>query len=327
MAKVGQEKMYFFFDEIQLVAEWEYLINSLRVDVNADIYLTGSNSSILSGELATLLTGRYYQVKVYPFSFAEYLELKEIDAADSGKVAQSFREYALEGGMSSVIGQSIPETLKLEQLSNLYDSIMLRDVAQRSGGGNQQLVRMLTMVLLDSITSEVNVSKLTNRLKNAGFNITTSRFREYVRLLEDAFLFHRVIQLNLRGAQRLRANDKFYVADNGLWYAQVGGANSDIGKLLDNIVCLELCRRGYDIHFGVIDGVEIDFVAEKAGQRLYIQVAQELPADSTRETDNLLKIPDKYPKLLITGSDTGVREINSIPVMPIYDWLLGEVSD
>lgn len=201
---------------------------------------------------------------------------------------------------------------------------MLRDVSQRSGEGNQQLLKMLTLVMLDSISSEVSVSKLVNRLKDAGFNINTTRFRNYVGLLEQAYLFISVPRLNLRGSQRLRSNDKFYVIDNGLWHSQVGDAGTNIGSQLENIVCLELMRRGFDVKYGEIDGKKIDFVAEKRGQRQYVQVTQQIPENSEREVANLVAIPDGYPKLLITGEDLGVKQIDGVPVVPIYEWLLSE---
>jgi predicted AAA+ superfamily ATPase len=322
MAKIPVGHVYLFFDEVQLVDQWEYLINSLLVDVDADIYVTGSNAALLSGELATLLTGRYYRVEVYPFSFAEYLALKEINLQDKVAIVQAFDKFALDGGMPGVIWQDMDEILIQDQLSDLYDSIMLRDVSQRIGMNNGQLMHMLTLVMLDSITSEVNVSKLVNRLKASGYSITTGRFREYVQYLEQAYLFYRIPEINIRGSQRIRSNDKFYVVDNGLWRSQVGDRKSNIGNRLENIVCLELLRRGYTVRYGKIDGKEVDFVAEKRGERLYIQVTQQLPENSTREVDNLLDIRDTFPKLLLTGVDTGVSDIQSVPVKPVYEWLL-----
>lgn len=318
------KKLYFFFDEIQLVSQWQMIVNSLRVDLPSDIYITGSNASILSGELATLLSGRYVQINVYPFSFAEFVELKEIDTSSVTSMRDAYLEYREFGGMPSILDANLSENQRFEYLSNLYDSIMLRDVSQRSGEGNQQLLKMLTLVMLDSISSEVSVSKLVNRLKDAGFNINTTRFRNYVGLLEQAYLFISVPRLNLRGSQRLRSNDKFYVIDNGLWHSQVGDAGTNIGSQLENIVCLELMRRGFDVKYGEIDGKEIDFVAEKRGQRQYVQVTQQIPENSEREVANLVAIPDGYPKLLITGEDLGVKQIDGVPVVPIYEWLLSE---
>ena len=324
MARQNGKKLYFFFDEVQLVDRWQAVINSLRVDLPSDIYITGSNASILSGELATLLSGRYVQVDVYPFSFAEFITLKEIDATNKQQVKQAYLEYREFGGMPSVLDAQVTVDNRYDYLSTLYDSIMLRDVSQRSGEGNQQLLKMLTMVMLGSISSEVNVTKLVNRLKAAGYSITSTRFREYVGLLEQAYLFYKIPQVNIRGSQRLRANDKYYVVDNGLWHSQVGEVLTNVGSQLENIVCLELLRRGYDVKFGSIDGKEVDFVAEKRGERQYIQVTQQMPENSNREIQNLIDVPGGYTKLLITGEEMTDRRIEGIPVVPIYEWLLTE---
>jgi predicted AAA+ superfamily ATPase len=317
------QKNYFIFDEIQLVDDWQIIVNSLRVDFDADIYLTGSNASILSGELATLLSGRYIKIDMMPLSFKEYLEMQNLDEVQQRDAAyRLYGDFRYIGGMPSVVNIDDTEFEKINDLSDIYDSILLRDVSSRANDKNTVIIRTIALLLMDSISSEVNVTKLNNRLNHAGFNLNATSIRNYLDLLEQAYLFYKVGEVNIRGSQRLRTNDKYYMVDNGLWNSQIDNRNTNLGNQLENIVLLELLRRGYDVKYGKIDDKEIDFVAAKRGKREYFQVALEMPQNSNREIDNLLEIQDNYPKTLITGNDLGVRDIQGVAVTPIYEWLL-----
>ncbi|QBO36129.1 ATP-binding protein [Periweissella cryptocerci] len=318
------EKTYYFFDEIQLVQEWEAIINSLRVDFDADIYVTGSNASILSGEMATLLSGRYVQIEVYPFSFKEYVELKKIEIHDQTAINQAFADYMYLGGMPSVVGQTAPDDSKLQELSSIYDSILLRDISLRIPKGNQEILDTLALLLMDSITSEVNLNKIKNRLKDVGFNINSETLKNYMAKMDQAYLFYTVEHANIRGSERLRANSKYYTVDNGLWHSQIESQGTNLGNQLENLVFIELKRRGYKVKFGEINGKEIDFVASKNGNKEYYQVTYEIPRDSNREIENLLEIPDNYLKTLIVGVDNGTRSVEGVNVLPIKEWLLSE---
>ena len=314
----NKEKIYFLIDEIQFVENWQKVINSMRVSFNCDIVIIGSNANMLSGELATLLSGRYVEIKMYPFSFLEFLEAKKIEK-NSREVDIYYNEYEMYGGFPGVV--IAPEELKDTILSGIFDSIVLNDIAYRSGIKDTLILKNIISFLADNVGQLVNATKISNILKNEKLNTSNHTVNKYLELLENAFLFYRGKQYDIRGKEYLRTNGKYFIVDNGLRRYAVGQKDGNYGNRLENIVYLELLRRGYSVDIGKYDSKEIDFIARKVDEILYVQVAYELP-DNTHETDNLLKIKDNYKKILITGRYTGEKEIDGIPIIYIVDWLL-----
>lgn len=313
------QKVYLLLDEIQGVTGWQRVVNGIRVSFNSDITITGSNANMLSGELATLLSGRYIEIPVYPFSFQEFLSAKGIEAA-SRQVDNAYDVYEKYGGFPSVViaDESIKDTI----LSGIFDTIVLNDVALRAGVKDPTALKSIISFLSDNVGQLVNASKIVNTLKSEGVTTSVHTVNRYLDLLEAGYLFYRAKQYDIRGRDYLRTNGKYFMIDAGLRRNAVGRKDGNYGNRLQNIVFIELKRRGYTVDVGRLDRKEIDFIARKRDETLYLQVAYELPPNM-HETDNLLAIKDNYKKIVITGRYYDVEQIDGIPIMYIVDWLLG----
>jgi Predicted ATPase (AAA+ superfamily) len=316
---VKDQKIYFLFDEIQLVDEWQKLINGLRVEFDADIYITGSNASLLSGELATYLSGRYIEIPIFPLSFKEYLQFREVD--DFREYLNEYREFLATGGFPSVVLQT-SVALKQDILQGIFDSVILKDVNLRSVIREPETLVKIATFLMSNIGQLVSINKITNTLKSNGVKTTNRTIENYLKLLEDSFLFYKARRYDIRGKEYLTTNAKYYCVDVGLRNSSIRRINSDYGSQLENLVYLELRRRGYQVFVGKFNSKEIDFVAIKNGITEYYQVAQQIPENSTRETDNLLHLPDNHKKTLITETYTKSGAIEGIEVLNIIDFLL-----
>lgn len=314
----SQDKVYFLIDEIQFVEGWQKIINAVRVSFNADIVITGSNANLLSGELATLLSGRYVEIKIYPLSFKEFLQAKHIDY-DSRLVDKAYQEYEKYGGFPSVV--IADEMLKETILSGIFDSIVLNDIAHRAGVKDTHILKSVILFLADNVGQLANPSKISNTLISERVPTSNHTISKYLDLLENAFLFYKAKQYDIRGKGYLKTNAKYFIVDNGLRRHAIGKKGANYANRLENIVFLELLRRGYTVDIGKLDSKEIDFIARKADEILYVQVAFEIP-ENTHETDNLLHIKDNYKKILITGKYYEQTEIDGIEVIYIVDWLL-----
>lgn len=314
------DKVYFLFDEIQAVDRWQRVINGLRVSFKSDIVITGSNANMLSGELATLLSGRYIEVPIYPFSFLEFLSANKIEI-NSRKIDSAYSEYEKYGGFPSVViaEESIKDTI----LSGIFDTIVLNDVALRAGVKDATALKSIISFIADNVGQLVNASKIVNTLKNEGINTTVHTVNRYLDLLENGYLFYRAKQYDIRGREYLRTNGKYFIVDSGLRRNAIGRKDGNYSNRLENIVYIELLRRGYTVDVGKLDSKEIDFIARKLDETLYVQVAYELP-DNMHETDNLLNIKDNYKKIVITGRYYEINQIDGIPIIYIVDWLLSE---
>lgn len=312
------KKIYLLFDEIQVVEGWQRVINGIRVSFDSDIVITGSNANMLSGELATLLSGRYIEIPIYPFSFQEFLYVKGIEL-NSRKVDIAYDEYEKYGGFPSVTiaEESIKDTI----LSGIFDTIVLNDVALRSGIKDPTALKSIISFLADNVGQLVNTSKIVNTLKNEGIETTNHTVNRYLDLLESGYLFYRTKQYDIRGREYLRTNGKYFIVDTGLRRNAVGRKDGNYSNRLENIVYLELLRRGYTVDVGKLDTKEIDFVARRLDETLYVQVTYELPNNS-HETDNLLHIKDNYKKIVVTGKYHDIEQIDGIPIVYIADWLL-----
>jgi len=311
----SREKWCLFFDEIQEVARWEEVINSFRVDFDADIYITGSNAKLLSGELATLLTGRYVQFVMYPLSFAEFLQLNE---------GKDFADYLRLGGMPFLSNILHDERAAKLYLEDVYNSVILKDVVKRNNIRNVDLLDRIVSYVLSNIGQPFSAASIAKHFKSEQRSVSTDTILNYLKACEEAYLFHRIKRQDVKGKKILAVAEKFFVADHGLREAVQGQHMADIGQVLENIVCLELLRRGYAVTVGAVGDCEIDFVGVKNGDPIYIQVAYLIPdkAAQEREFNNLLKIEDNYPKYVVTLDEFNMSQ-NGIKHWNIKDFLLG----
>lgn len=311
------KKTYFFFDEIQEVHEWQKLINGLRVAFDSDIYITGSNASLLSGELASYLTGRYVQIPVLPLTFREYLKFKNYEQDDP---ARHFNDYLKYGGFPSVVLQDNNQ-LKRDVLSGIYNSILLRDVAGRATIKNTEVLERVGLFLLGNAGQLISINKIANTLRSSGFKISNNTIEAYLNLLQDAFLFYKVPRYDIRGKELLKGQGKFYAVDLGFVRSQLRRERINRGSKIENLVYLELLSRDYEVFVGKYDTKEIDFVAKNDSDTLYIQVTNQIPQNNTRETDNFLHLPTGYRKIIITNNWDDVGVIDGIEVVHITDFL------
>ncbi|CAM3201483.1 ATP-binding protein [Streptobacillus felis] len=311
-------KYYFIFDEIQKVNGWEKVINGLRVSYNSDIYITGSNSELLSGELATYLAGRYIEINMYTLSFNEFLEFKKYDKE---KIDLKWKEYFEYGSFPSVVLSNDIE-IKKDVLQGIYSSIVLKDISYRSNIRDVAILERIILFLLDNVGQLININKIANTLVSSGIKISNNTVQNYVDILEKSFLFYKSMRYDIQGRKYLSSNFKYYAVDTGLYTVKIN-KNRNYGTRLENIVFIELKRRGYDVSIGVIGKKEIDFVAKKNDELIFIQVADKLPENDDREISNLLNLKTGYKKIVIvnTYSDIGIYE--GIPVIHITDFLSG----
>lgn len=314
-----QKRNYLFFDEIQHVQDWEKAINSFRIDMDADIYITGSNGYLLSGELATLLTGRYVELKVYPISFKEYYSFKQ---GTPETAYQLFQNYLSDGGFPAV-DIAPNENLKTALKEGIFDSIILSDVALRANTRNDRALIAICNYMMSEVGNLLSATKIANALRSNGYNITPATVINYLNLLEQSYLFYQAKRYDLRGKKWLSTQSKYYVADTGLRNTHLHrSATDNLGHQLENIVYIELLRRGYTIDIGKFDDKEIDFIAHQGDSIEYFQITQQLPENSKRETENLRFIPDGYPKTVLTLNKLDTGNINGIKIEYVLDWLL-----
>ncbi len=318
MSKING-KMYLFFDEIQVIPEWEKLINSYFAKENYDIYITGSNSKLLSGELATLLAGRYVQIDVYPFSFREYLKYYNIQ----DNLNNHFLKYVENGGMPSTF--EYDDENKKNILMDLYNSIILKDIIQRNNVKNVDLLDRIIRFIMYNIGQSFSANKVYNRLKQDMVRLSVNSIYNYIKYFENARIIHQVKRENLQGKKILKHNEKYYVCDLGFRETIIGNNSRDITRVIENIVYIELLRRGYKITIGNVGDLEVDFVCKKNGQKMYVQVSYILANEETieREFKSLKMIQDNYPKYVITMDEVnfshdGIIHVNLIDFLTDY---------
>ena len=315
--KEGVEN-FVLIDEIQMCSGFEKAINGLHASEKFDIYITGSNAFLLSSDLATLFTGRTFEIKVYPFSFAEFMQYFELSDPYS-----AFTRYIQEGGMSGSYLYKTPET-KYNYIADVFNTLIVRDIKQKYKIRNMPLMERLCDFLID------NISNLTStRSVAANFNkeqVTTNdrTVSAYIKYLCNAFAFYKVRRYDIQGKRYLASNDKYYLCDHSFKYAKLGTKNADYGRMIENIVAIELLRRGYELYVGVLYKKEIDFVAIKRSEKIYIQVANSVddPATFQREIDPLMKIKDNYPKMILARTHQEAYQHEGIQIVDVADWLL-----
>lgn len=294
-------KIYLFFDEIQEVKDWEKCINSLRIELNCDIYITGSNAKLLSGELATYLAGRYVEFVIYPFSFSEFIELYNTIQPNTSET-ECFKKYLHFGGMPYLASLQYNEAACKQYLQDVYTSVELKDIVRRNNIRDVDMLERILTYITANIGTIFSANVLSKYLKSEGRSMATETIINYVKACTDAFLFYQVKRQDVQGKKLLAINEKYYVADHGIREAVFGGNMKDINLILENIVYLELLRRGYKVSIGKVDTKEIDFICEKQDKKIYIQVTYLLAAEETiqREFGVYNEITDNYPKYVLS---------------------------
>lgn len=316
-----EEKAYLFFDEIQEVADWEKCINSLRVSLDCDIYITGSNAKLLSGELATHLGGRYVEFVIYPFSFSEFLELyRTVDP--NSTMQQCFQKYLLSGGMPYLANLCYSDEPSKQYLTDLFNSVQLKDIVKRNKVRDVDLLERIIAYVMANVGTTFSATSLVKFLKNEHRTVATETVLNYIKYCCDAYLLYQVKREDLQGKQILASNEKYYIADHGIREAVFGGNMRDINLILENIVHMELLRRGYSVTVGRVGEREVDFVCDKRGEKLYVQVAYLLATEDTvkREFGVYDFIRDNYPKYVVTMDELDMSR-NGIKHRNIRDFL------
>ncbi|MDR0950569.1 MAG: ATP-binding protein, partial [Candidatus Ancillula sp.] len=311
----NKDNYYVFIDEIQEVYNYERVINSLNLMPNVDIYITGSNAYFLSGEFATYLSGRYIEIPVYTLSFAEL----------SGKNSDELSLYLQQGGYPYIRTTNISEELKQDYLRGIYNTVVLKDVVQRKRVNDVDMLKSVAKFLSNNIGNLTSVPKIANSLTSYGRKTNPITVENYISGLVDALLFYRVSRYDIKGKESLRNLNKYYICDIGLRNYVLSNKITDYGFLLENVVFLELKRRGYEVSVGKINDLEVDFVASKRdGEVEYIQVSLTVRDQTTleRELKPMQKIRDSYPKKLITLDNDPYRIIDGIPQIYLLDWLI-----
>ena len=311
---------YIFLDEIQEVEEWERCVNSLRVDedFNFDIYITGSNAKLLSGELSTYLAGRYIEFVVYPFSFKEFFEImkeknKEID------LKEAFQDYVKFGGMPFLHNLDYNFEASMQYLQDLYASIILKDITQRNNIRDTDLLERIINYVVMNIGNTFSATSISKFFKSENRKVATETILNYIKACEEAFLVYRVARNDLLGKKILNVNEKYYIADHGIREAIMENNQKNINQVLENIVYFEMLRRGYNVKIGKVDNLEVDFVCKKNDETIYIQVSYLLASEDTKEREFsvLENIKDNYPKYVLSMDEfdmsrNGIKHVNLI---------------
>lgn len=320
----GQQKYYLLLDEIQEVTAWEKAVNALMVDFDVDIYLTGSNAKLLSSELATYLAGRYVEINMFTLSFEEYLDFQQSLYPDLQlDIGQAFAIYLRKGGFPVVHALPYEEEDAYKVVRDVYASVILRDTIQRHQIRDVELLERVVRFAFDNIGSTFSGKSIADYFKSQFRKVDVNTIYNYLSALEEAFVLHRVSRYDLKGKEILKTQEKFYVSDLSIVHAMMGFRDRLISGLLENLVFLELKRRGYAVYVGKLGDREIDFVAERAGAKVYIQVAYKLESTLTvdREFGPLLAINDQYPKYVVTMDDFWKEDVMGVKHLHIRDFL------
>lgn len=323
LTKNIEGKIYLLFDEIQNVENWQISLNSYLVDLDTDIYITGSNSKLLSGELATFLTGRYISVNMYPFSYKELLQYhmqnKNVNELSKSEEEEIFQEYLNYGGFPSILNYEGEE--KLNVLSDLYSAVILNDIIYRANIKDTDLLKRLLEFMISNIAQIFSATSISNYIKKER-KTTPSTIINFINLAVNSFILYHVKREDIKQKKKLLIRDKYYVVDPGFYNLFVSIHNRDFGRLLENIIFLELIRRGYNVTVGKVGDFEVDFVCTKGFKKLYVQVSQSILDEKTRQRElrSLEKIEDNYPKYVIT-MDSYDFSYNGIIHLNIIDFL------
>jgi predicted AAA+ superfamily ATPase len=320
------KKYYLLLDEIQEVEHWEKAVNSFLVDFDLDIYLTGSNSHLLSSELSTYLAGRYVEIPVYTLSYQEFLDFRKHYFPEQQNSGDLFTYYLRKGGFPVIHTADYPEESAYKVVYDIYSSVILRDTVQRYKIRDVELLERVIKYAFDNIGNTFSGKNVADYFKSQQRKIDINTVYNYLHALVGAFILYRVSRYDLKGKEILKTQEKFYVSDISLIYATMGNRDRMIGGILENIVFLELKRRGYDVFVGKLGTQEIDFVAEKQGNKIYVQVAYKLENEETvdREFGNLLSIRDQFPKYVVTMDEFWKDSMEGVTHLYITDFLMSD---
>lgn len=327
----GEGKTYLLFDELQAVNHWEKAIESFRLDFDVDIYITGSNAYLLSSEFSTLLSGRYMEIRMLPLSFKEFLNFYEF--AVDVTMDEKFQKYLQFGGMPILREFKFNEARSNQALEGIYSTVILRDILQRNSGADEATLQKIMLFLCSSIGSMISPNSIGKVLSNEGDirtgkqkNIAGKTVAKYISMLCNAFVFFSVGRYDVKGKQLLKTLGKDYIIDMGFRNMLLGYRDADRGHIIENIVFLELLRRDYRVYIGKVGETEVDFIAEKPDDKVYIQVTESMQSPETRERElrPLRLIPDNYEKTVLSMDRSFIHSYDGIKVENLIDWLLGE---
>lgn len=314
--KSGMEN-FILIDEVQMCNDFEKAINGFHAEEKYDIYITGSNAFLMSSDLATLFTGRTFKVEVYPFSFEEFQKYYQYS-----DIQEAFDRYVIEGGMSGSYLYKTQEE-KFQYIKDVLNTLIVRDIKQKYKIRNTDIIQNLTDFLMDNVSNLTSANNITQVLNSNNVSITDKTINHYIEYLCNAFAFYKIKRYDIKGKKFLSTQNKYYLADQSFQYAILGTNNMDYGRIYENIVAIELLRRGYEVYVGTLYKKEIDFVAQKQGKKIYIQVSDNIEDEKmlSRETTPLLQIKDTYPKMLIARTRHDAYQYEGIEVVDIARWL------
>ncbi|MBQ4426992.1 MAG: ATP-binding protein [Oscillospiraceae bacterium] len=316
-AYIPGKNNFVFIDEVQMCTGFERAINSLHATEKYDIYITGSNAFLMSSDLATLFVGRTFEIEVFPFSFKEFMQYYELSDQYS-----AFKQYIQEGGMSGSYLYKTPES-KYDYIADVFNTLIVRDIQQKYKLRNKSLMERLCDFLIDNISNQTSTRSVAAAFTSEQVKTNDRTISTYIKYLCNAFAFYKVRRYDIQGKRYLASNDKYYLCDHSFKYAKLGTKNADYGRMIENIVAIELLRRGYELYAGVLYKKEIDFVAIKRGEKTYIQVANSIDGPDTfeREVDPLLKIKDAYPKMILARTRQEAYQYEGVQIVDVADWL------
>ena len=322
VSRVEDDKRYYFLlDEIQEIKGWEKAVNSLREGMNADIYVTGSNSKLMSSEISTYLTGRYISIPVFTLSFREYLEFKKESTQSYDKLLE---EYIKFGGFPIIALGEYEQQSAYQIVDGIYHTVVSRDIVKRHRINKQDLFDRVVKYVIENMGKTFSASSISNFLKSENRKVSIESIYNYLRWLEQAFIIFPCERYDMQGKSVLKTQEKYYLADVSFRYALFGYNRKMLDGVMENIVYLELRRRGYDVYVGKNNTKEIDFIAIHKDEKIYVQVCVQIPENSNRELGNLMEIRDHYPKYVVTLNEMDVGIENGIRIVHLRDFLLAK---
>lgn len=315
------ERYYILLDEVQEIGGWEKAVNSLLENANTDIYVTGSNSKLMSSEISTYLSGRYISIPVFTLSFAEYLDFKKSSGSSPKEL---LNEYIRTGGFPIVALGNFDDRSAYQIVEGIYTSVITNDITKRRNVTNFDLFNRVVKYVVENVGKPFSANAIVKFLKSEGRSLSVEAVYNYLEWLEKAFVIYRCQRYDLQGKSVLKTQEKFYLADASLKYCIMGYNPKSISSMLENVVYFELLRRGYEVYVGKVETREIDFVAVQRDERIYVQVCRNLPEESDREIGNLLDIKDHYPKYVVTLDELAGGNVNGVKIVHLADFLLND---
>ena len=318
---LDNDKKYIILDEIQQISNWEKAINSFLITLNCDIYITGSNAYLLSSEISTLLSGRYVEIKMLPLSFKEYLEFNNYNTKEN--LEEHFNDYLLYGGLP-IVSYVHDKSAIRNIVSGIFNTVIIKDVSKRNAIRDITLLENLIRYIAQNVGSPISSRNISNYLNSAGRKTSTETIDNYLKMLENAFIIYKANRFDIKGKMYLKTLEKYYIVDTGIRNELLSFKDGDYGHMLENLIYIELLRRGYDVAVGKIDNLEVDFVAQNYDEKIYYQVSASILDENTkkRELNPFDHIPDHYEKVILTMDKTPIKDFNGIKNINIIDFLL-----